>query len=337
MTASPVIDLVIKSYSRDYTPLRYLLRSVARNLSGYRRLYLFLDNEDGVNEFCKSIGDLVRPQWCIQICDSYSRSGYLEQQLYKLNFGRFSDADFILPLDSDTIVYRESTVEDWLLDGKAVIPFGNWESPCSYPPVGLHTKTIEMGLEVRHSIDQMIQIIKEKYRELGCSNLNESGSSLNFVYDGSRYSLDSSKPHRVWLSSIRRLSEHPIDTMRVHYMFSKEGIDHVLSRISSDLGMPLDLAVDSPCAFPVFSEYQVYGNLINDNPEAFNHAMICPDNYSESTHFFPIVKCNSRQPSAYSVYESILEGLYAEYSNRNEFLQALRSERQFINPLEDWC
>ena len=198
------VDLVIKSFSRDYIALRYLLRSIALNLSGYRRLYLFLDNEACFNEFQESIRDFIRPEWQIQLCDAYSRSGYLQQQLYKLNFFKFSDADFILPLDSDMIVYRESTVEDWLFDGKAVIPFGNWDSLCSYPPVGLHSKIVEMGLEVRHSIDQMIFFIKERSHELGCTNLNESNGALRFAYDGSIYSLDPRRPHRAWPAAALR-------------------------------------------------------------------------------------------------------------------------------------
>jgi hypothetical protein len=333
----PTIDLVIKSFSRDYTALKYLLRSIVRNLTGYRNLYLFLDDEDGFNEFYESIRNLASPQWQVCRCDFYSRSGYLEQQLYKLNFSKFSDADFILPLDSDMIIYRESTVWDWLLDGKAVIPFGNWESLCAYPPVGLHSRIVKMGLEIRHSIDQMISFIKESPRELGCSNLSWSGNILSFVYEGSRYSLDSSKPHRAWLSSIRQLSDHPIDTMKAHYMLSRNGIDHVHMRISKDFGMSLDVAVDSYEVFPVFSEYQVYGNLINENPEAFNHTMIGPDNYSQFTQNLPVIKCNSRQSSSYSVYDQILDGFYSEFSNRNYFLQTLRAERQLINPLEDWC
>lgn len=337
MSTPPSIDLVVKSFSRDYIALKYLLRSIARNLSGYRRLYLFLDNEECLNEFYHSISDFICPQWCIQVCDTYSRSGYLEQQLYKLNLSNFSDADFLLPLDSDMIVYRKSTVADWLLDGKAVIPFGHWDSLCSYPPVGLHSRIAEMGLEIRHSLDQMISIIKEKPQELGCSNLNELDNTLSFVYDGSRYSIDPRRPHRAWLSSIRQLSDKPIDTMIAHYMLSKEGIAHVHSRISKDFAVPLDIAVDSCKVFPVFSEYQVYGNLINDNPEAFNHTMIGPDSYSNFTQHLPILKCNSRQPSAYSVYDQILDGVYAECSNRNDFLHALRAERQLINPLEDWC
>jgi len=337
MTTPLTIDLVIKSFSRDYTALEYLLRSIARNLSGYRKLYIFLDEEDGFHEFYECIEDLIRPQWLIQLCDAYSRSGYLEQQLYKLNFHKYTDADFILPLDSDMIIFRESTVEDWLFNGKALIPFGNWESAGSYPPLSLHSRLINEGLAVRHNIDQMVDIIKIKHKELGCSNLVESGGKLGFIFSGSMYSLDRNRPHTAWLSSIRQLTEEPIDTMRAHYMFSREGIDYLESRILSDFGMSLDSAVDSPEVFPVFSEYQVYGNLIRDYPESLNHNMIGPENYSHFTSGLPVIKCNSRQESAYFVYEEILNGSFSEYTDRNQLLQVLRTQRQAFNTKEEWC
>ena len=100
--------------------------------------------------------------------------------------------------------------------------------------------------------------------------------------------------------------------------------------------MALDSAVDSGNVFPVFSEYQVYGNLIKDNPEDLNHSLLGPDNYSHFTSNLPVIKCNSRQESAFSVYEEILNGSYCDYSDRNHVLQLIRIARQAVNPMEDW-
>lgn len=338
MTVTPLsIDLVIKSFSRDYASLTYLLRSISSNLTGYRKLFLFLDDEEYTEAFCGSISSYVQPNWEIQRCVKYARPGYIEQQLYKLNVRNFTDADFILPLDSDMVVFRKADVNDWLIEGKAVIPYGSWTSPCSYPPVGLHSKMISEGLDVRHNIEQMIALIRQKHSALGCSNLLEHDNVLSFTYDGSRYSLSRANPHSAWLSSIRQLTDSPIDTMRAHYMFSKPGICHLNSRIFSMFGVPLDIAVDSSEIFPVFSEYQVYGNLIKESPDLLRHTMVGPDSYHSFTSRLPVIKCNSRQETATPVYDNILNGLYSNCPDRNHVLQLIRTSRQSINPLEDWC
>ena len=105
----------------------------------------------------------------------------------------------------------------------------------------------------------------------------------------------------------------------------------------SAFGMALDSAVDSGNIFPIFSEYQVYGNLVKDNPSPLHHTMLGPDNYNHFTSNLPAIKCNSRQESAYSVYEEILNGLYSGCSDRNQVLQSLRVARQAVNPNEEWC
>jgi len=330
-------DIVIKTFSRDYNRCLYLLKSIKNFFNGYNKIYIFLDDENGVQEFIDDgIKKIVKADVRIVPC-SYE-DGYMKQQYYKLNGGRFSDAEYLLPLDSDMVFYRPSTPADWLYDGLAFINYGNWSSPQNFPTTSLITSIIRKIGHRTHDLNSYNSCIRDSINELDIKVIEDIGSKIVLLYEGRYYDIDSSRPHTTWLSSIKNISEKPIDTMRLHYIFTKSGLNYINKFITDYTKQDLFSSILNIEKFPVFSEYQVYGNIINlSNHNEYGHILF--EENSNEYHFaskkLPIIKCNTRQESSFFVYEEIINGKYACEVDRYHVLNKIRTERAHFSG-EEW-
>lgn len=89
----PITDIFIKTCQHDADYHRYCLASIEKFCSGFRRTVV-IDGE--------------HPQ------------GYLHQQVVKLHANRYTDADYVLITDSDTLFTVPVTPETYFRDGKPV-------------------------------------------------------------------------------------------------------------------------------------------------------------------------------------------------------------------------
>jgi FkbM family methyltransferase len=92
--ASPICDIFIKTYAKDAEWLSYCQRSIARFAIGFRKVIVIDDKKE------------------------YCEDGYLSQQIYKVYADTFTDADWILHIDSDTMFTRPVTPEIYLIGDK---------------------------------------------------------------------------------------------------------------------------------------------------------------------------------------------------------------------------
>ncbi len=112
------IDIFIKSYRQDFSLLKYSLMSIKKNVTGYENIRILIPKEDGM--FLHELGPEIPDRTTIQTIDEYG-SGYLYQQVCKMNAWKHSDADYILFSDSDIIFDRPVNVQDLIKDGKPEI------------------------------------------------------------------------------------------------------------------------------------------------------------------------------------------------------------------------
>ena len=329
------IDIVIKSFSRDYSRLIFLLKSIKKYFSGYQKIYLFLDEEDDVRLFAEKVYELG-----LNIHISYvttdQRSGYIYQQYFKLNGPCFSTADFLLPLDSDMIFYRPSCVNDWFYEGKPFIPYGRWPNLESFPPNDLITNVIINMPQRTHDLSFFIDHLIDNFEARNVVISNFNGETLSFTYKSNNYELSKKRLHDTWISCIRDLTVNPIDAMRAHFIFSVSGLNYVRKVICDLTKLSFQDAIFDIRSFPTFSEYQIYGNIMFDNKfYGSDHIFLEGDNATVATNNLPIIKCNSRMESAFDVYVSILDGDYENFNTRSEVLKTIRAlRRDFIG--EDW-
>lgn len=125
-----ICDILIKSYPPDYELLRYCLRSIRKFASGFRRIVLVLP-DDGQVYPEQDEWDSIIPLRIIQMVEN--GEGYLVQQTVKASAHEWTDADYILHLDSDCILTRPITPETFMRNnGKPIwlmTPWSHTDTP----------------------------------------------------------------------------------------------------------------------------------------------------------------------------------------------------------------
>jgi hypothetical protein len=109
-----IADIFIKTYPKDYPWLEYCLRSIKTFGEGFRNTIVISSSP------CQ---DHPEVEWQTRVEygeGSANQDNYLSQQIFKLNADTFSDADWILHIDSDTIFTRAVTPQVYLREGKFV-------------------------------------------------------------------------------------------------------------------------------------------------------------------------------------------------------------------------
>lgn len=86
-------DIFIKTCQRDAGYLKHALRSIDKFCTGFRQ---------------------------VKIVEGEHPKGYLHQQVVKMSADTYTDADFFLITDSDTLFTMPVTPETYLRDGKAI-------------------------------------------------------------------------------------------------------------------------------------------------------------------------------------------------------------------------
>lgn len=108
-----ICDIFIKTYPPDAPWLKYCLRSIDKFASGFRQVHVVTpENKEG--EWTHASGLRVHE------APEHGDDGYLSQQVFKLYADTFTDADYILFTDSDTVFTKPITPSTYMRDGKIV-------------------------------------------------------------------------------------------------------------------------------------------------------------------------------------------------------------------------
>jgi len=109
-------DIFIKTRAHDYDWAYWCLESIEKNCSGFRKVELISESQEG--RYCG--GHAFFKNKLVTSCVNGKEPGYLWQQRCKLYADQYSDADYILFQDSDTIFTRPVTPSNFIKDGKPV-------------------------------------------------------------------------------------------------------------------------------------------------------------------------------------------------------------------------
>lgn len=109
----PTVDIFIRSYPGDFNWLAYSLKSIHSKTKGFRDIHIVVPQ--GSSELLRHL-TLEK----VHECPTYS-DDYKGQQITKLMADTYSDADYILHMDSDTVFTRDVTPETFIVDGKPII------------------------------------------------------------------------------------------------------------------------------------------------------------------------------------------------------------------------
>lgn len=112
------IDIFIRSYPKDFEILKYCLISIRKNIKDYNDIFICVRNKD-----YEALKREINTEGCIVVQDhDYPDDiDYLGQQLSKINADIWSNADYILFMDSDCICYNTTYLKDSFFSNEKLI------------------------------------------------------------------------------------------------------------------------------------------------------------------------------------------------------------------------
>jgi FkbM family methyltransferase len=221
------LDIFIRTCKKDFILLKYSLKSIIQNVIGYNKIIICVKEND-YNLLCLFLRNNNFNDTCLKIVTDinydilfqdkgYSMPDYCGQQISKMKADLWSDADFIMYVDSDIIFFNTTNVNDFFDENKKLkYPIRLWENAsiaiiwkkcllyldisdnyefmCSLPlifPVNIIKKSREL-IENKSNlsfVDECFYI----YKNFGLSEFNIMGSILYKNNDGNTSFIDSSE------------------------------------------------------------------------------------------------------------------------------------------------
>lgn len=182
MPSSPVVDIFIRTYSKDIPWLAFALKSIHKYVTGYRNIIIAIPTDQ--------VGLLnhLTQEKVVGVYDL--EDGYLGQQLTKMQAWKLTDADAIVFWDSDVVATDPIDVRsEYFKDGRIILyktRYSSLGSACPWRPIVEKS----MGKSVEWEYMRRMPIVH--YR----STLERTE---NYMVDLHKMSLDnylSSQPHR---------------------------------------------------------------------------------------------------------------------------------------------
>lgn len=116
------IDIFYKTYHQDKKWLEYSLRSLTKFVTGYNNIVILVPIND--KRYFESI--VLPERATIQYVKEYG-TGYLFQQVCKIQAHKYCSSEFILCSDSDLIFDHPINLQDFIADGKPEILYTSYD------------------------------------------------------------------------------------------------------------------------------------------------------------------------------------------------------------------
>lgn len=130
-----IIDIFIRTYEKDFFLLKYALISITKWATGYRYINICVREKEynSLLHFINiNLNNYIDSKFVkiYKTHDFPDNDDYYGQQFTKMNADCFSDAEYILFTDSDTIFYENINIKDIFFDKnqKIIFPFDKWEN-----------------------------------------------------------------------------------------------------------------------------------------------------------------------------------------------------------------
>ena len=98
-------SILIKSFPKDFAWLSYCLKSIHKFASGFSEIVVVIPDDSDLHLTCERLVKIHEPGPLATSVYDHG-SGYSFQQVVKMNADKYTTADFILHIDSDTIFTR---------------------------------------------------------------------------------------------------------------------------------------------------------------------------------------------------------------------------------------
>jgi hypothetical protein len=130
-----IIDIFIRSYEKEFSLLPYSLYSVIQYVTDFRKIILCVREKEysSLVTFLQTKDVYLQNKEKINIVKSYNypdNVDYCGQQISKLNADFYTDAEYILYVDSDCVFYHPFSIQREMFDSnqKIKILIETWEN-----------------------------------------------------------------------------------------------------------------------------------------------------------------------------------------------------------------
>jgi hypothetical protein len=114
-----IVDIFIRTYSGDIRWLNYCLKSIHKFSTGFRNIIVCIPHDQ-----VKLLSHLTAEK--VVTCPLYV-DDYIGQQITKLKAYEYTDAEYIMYIDSDCIFTAPFSPEDYIRDERPIIVKENYE------------------------------------------------------------------------------------------------------------------------------------------------------------------------------------------------------------------
>ena len=120
------VDIFIKTCAKDEEWLRWCLKSIDRFASGFRRVVIVTDHGHDFDPDLRYPHALFHASLADKPPPFHFPAGYMMQQVVKLSWFEYTDAQAVVILDSDLILKQPFCPEDLMINGEPSWSFGPW-------------------------------------------------------------------------------------------------------------------------------------------------------------------------------------------------------------------
>ncbi len=119
----PKFSVFIRSFERDFVWLKYLMRSIRKNLTGFDEIVIVIPC--GQQKECLAQAEIL-PNEVVLITVQETMKGYLQQMSDKIKADEVCEGNFILFVDSDCVFTQPMNCADFIRDEKPFIIVRDW-------------------------------------------------------------------------------------------------------------------------------------------------------------------------------------------------------------------
>lgn len=142
--STPTVDIFIKSHQPDFKFLKYCLLSIIKHATNYNRIILVVPN--GSLQAMIDADITIPDRTSIESLKEEGNDGYIWQQYTKLIAHEYSDADYIMYVDSDCVCTHPIDVSKLVENDKPTMlytPYKDIQTPWQAPTEALFERPVE--------------------------------------------------------------------------------------------------------------------------------------------------------------------------------------------------
>ncbi len=110
-------SILIKSFPKDFAWLSYCLKSIHKFATGFSEIVVIIPDDSDLRLTQERVVKVHEPGPSAQSPGNHG-TGYVFQQVVKMNADKYTTSDFVCHMDSDCVFTRPVTPDDLMVDGK---------------------------------------------------------------------------------------------------------------------------------------------------------------------------------------------------------------------------